>query len=113
MSLKSSLFIAQTLPELAGKVGCRINISGYSLKNYKMLNPERYTIMCETGKYCDILSFFPNTNTIVLEGNMQSHLLFSDFPHQFIPGLAKELNVSPESAFEKSVDFFGDKRVVV
>lgn len=37
--------------------------------------------MCETGKYCDILSFFPNTNTIVLERNTQSHLLFSDFPN--------------------------------
>ena len=113
MSLKSSLFIGQTLPVPVGEPGCRINISGYSLKNYKMFNPEGYTIMCETGKYCDILSFFPNTNTIVLEGNTQSHLLFSDFPHRFIPDLAKELDVSPQSAFEKSVDFFGDKRVVV
>lgn len=81
MALKSSLFIGETLPVLVGDPGCRINISGYSLKNYKMFNPEGYTIMCETDKYCDILSFFPNTNTIVLEGNMQSHLLFSDFPH--------------------------------
>lgn len=113
MSLKNSLFIGQALPVSVGDPGCRINISGYSLKNYKMFNPEGYTIMCETGKYCDILSFFPNTNTIVLEGNTQSHLLFSDFPHRFIPDLAKELNVSPQSAFEKSVDFFGDKRVVV
>lgn len=80
-----------------------------------MFNPEGYTILCETGKYCDILSFFPNTNTntIVLEANMQSHVLFNDFPNRFIPDLAKELNVSPQSAFEKSVDFFGDKRVVV
>lgn len=113
MSLKSSLFIGQTFPVPVGEAACRINISGYSLKNYKTFNPEGYTIMCETGKYCDILNFFPNTNTIVLEGNTQSHLLFSDFPHQFIPDLAKELNVSPESAFEKSIDFFGDKRVVV
>lgn len=113
MSLKSSLFIGQTFPVPVGEVGSRINISGYSLKNYKMFNPEGYTIICETGKYCDILNFFPNTNTLVLEGNSQSHLLFNDFPHRFIPDLAKELDVNPQSAFEKSVNFFGDKRVVV
>lgn len=78
-----------------------------------MFNPEGYTIMCETSKYCNVLNFFPNTNTIILEGNTQSHLLFSDFPHQFIPDLAKELDVSPQSAFEKSVEFFEDKSVVV
>ena len=113
MSLKNSLFLGPTLPVPVGDPGCRINISGYSLQNYKMFNPEGYTILCETGKYCDIISFFPNTNTIVLEGNTQSHLLFIDFPNRFIPDLAKELDVSPQSAFEKSVDFFGDKRVVV
>ena len=113
MSLKSSLFLGPTLPVLVGKVDYRINIAGYALKNYKTFNPEGYTIMCETGKYCDILNFFPNTNTIVLEGNTQSHLLFSDFPHQFIPDLARELDVDPQSAFEKSIDFFRDKRVVV
>lgn len=81
MSLKSSLFTASTLPVPVGEVSCRIDISGYSLKNYQMFDPEGYTIMCETGKYCDILSFPPNTNTIVLEGNTLSHLLFSDFPN--------------------------------
>lgn len=116
MALKNSLFMGSTLTVPVGDVvetGCRIHISGYKLKNYKTLNPEGYTIMCETGKYCDVLNFFPNTNTIVLEGNTQSHLLFSDFPNRFIPELAKELDVSPQSAFEKSVDFFGDKRLVV
>ena len=35
MSLKSSLFIGETFPVPVGDPGCRINISGYSLKNYK------------------------------------------------------------------------------
>jgi len=90
-----------------------IKISGYSLNNYKIFNPEGYTILCETGKYCDILSFFPNTNTIVLELNNKSYSFFKDFPNQFIPELAKELDVSPQSAINKSLDFFTDKRVVV
>ena len=69
--------------------------------------------MCETGKYCDVLSFFPRTKTVVLEGNSQSHLLFSEFPERFILDLGKELDISTKSAVEKSVDFFADKRVVV
>lgn len=90
-----------------------IKILGYSLNNYKIFNPEGYTILCETGKYCDILSFFPNTNTIVLELNKKSYPFFKDFPNQFIPELAKELDVSPQSAIDKSLDFFTNKRVVV
>jgi hypothetical protein len=127
-SLKSPLFIeqtcpvplddtgcriAQTCPVPLEDTGCRINIAGYSRSNYKTFNPEGYTIICETGKYCDGLNFFPNTNTIVLECNSQSYLLFRDFPNRFIPDLAEKLDVSPQSAFEKSVDFFGGKRVVV
>jgi len=90
-----------------------IKISGYSLNNYRMFNPEGYTILCETGKYCDVLSFFPNTNTIVLEVNKESYLFFNDFQNQFIPDLAKKLDVSPQSAIDKSLDFFADKTVVV
>lgn len=39
MSLKKSLFLAETLPVIVEEPTCRINISGYSLKNYKMFNP--------------------------------------------------------------------------
>ena len=113
MSVTSSLFMSQQLAVPVGEPCGRINISGHTLKNYQMINPEGYKIICQTGKYCDFLSYFPNTKTIVLEGNARSHLLFTEFPNQFIPDLAKELDVSPQSAFEKSVDFFGDKRVVV
>jgi hypothetical protein len=114
MSVKNSLFVAQTFPVPVGTPKpCLINISGYALENYKKLNPEGYTILCETGKYCDVLSFFPNSKTIVLEGNSQSQMLFTDFPQKFIPELAEKLDTTPRSAFEKSVEFFQDKRVVV
>lgn len=113
MSSRNSLFLGPTLPVAVGDPSYRINIAGYALKNYKLLDPEGYTIMCETGKYCNVLNFFPNTKTIVLEGNSQSHLLFTDFPYRFIPELAQELDVTPEAAFQKSVDFFADKRVLV
>ena len=110
MSLEKSLLIAPELLVPVGDPTYQINIAGYKLKNYKLFNPNEYKIMCQTSKYCDGLSFFPNTNTIVLEANSK---LFTDFPKHFLPDLAKELDVSPQSAFEKSIDFFGDKRVVV
>ena len=69
MSINSSLFDAPTISVPVADPTCRINIAGYALENYKLLDPEGYTIMCETGKYCDVLSFFPRTKTVVLEGN--------------------------------------------
>jgi len=61
MSLDKSLLIA---PELIVPVGdptptSRINIAGYTLKNYKIFNPEGYQIICQTSNFCDGLSFFP------------------------------------------------------
>lgn len=111
----SPLFTDLTVPATAQvPLSCgRINISGYALNSYQSINPEGYTILCETGKYCDMLHFFPQTNTIVLEGNTQSYLLFKDFPKRFIPDLAKELKVTLQSPFEKSINFFDNKNVVV
>jgi len=108
-----SLFLVQQLAVSVGDPVCKINISGYALNNFKILNPEGYTIMCETGKYCDAVSFFPGTNTIVLKANQQSHLFYTDFRTQFIPDLAEELGVSQEVALQKSFEFFSDKKVVV
>lgn len=112
---KNSLFLAPTLASIPVVVDptCRIHISGYKLDNFKKFNPEGYTILCETSKYCDVLSFFPNTKTVVLEGNTQSYRLYSDFPNQFIPELAKEFDIDPASALEISKELFADKRVLV
>lgn len=95
-----------------GKLGGRINISGYALHNYKMLDPNGYTIMCETGKFCETLRFLPNTKLIVLEGNSQTHLLYNPFPN-VINNIAQELDVTPEAARALSQDFFTDKTIIV
>ena len=40
----------------------KINISGYSLNNFKTVNPEGYTIICRLGETCDGLNHFPQTS---------------------------------------------------
>lgn len=78
-----------------------------------MLDPERYTILCKTSKYCDVLNFFLNTNTIVLQGNTKNYLFFTDFRQRFILELAEELKVTPQAALEKFINFFEDKTLLV
>ena len=63
MSLKNSLFAAQTIsmPVPAGDpVVCRINVAGYTLDNFKKFNPEGYTILIELIGVIPITSLFRN-----------------------------------------------------
>ena len=90
---------------------CKINISGFSVDNFKTFNPEGYTILCHLGETCDGLNYFPHTSKIILDSNQQSQLL--DNFEQFIPKIAKDLGINQEAAIEKSIDFFSDKVVVV
>lgn len=116
-ALTSPLFRAQKPPvplvPCGGKIDSFVNISGYTLENYQKLNPEGYTIICETGKYCDVVNFFPKTSTIVLDINSQSQVFSSDFTEKFIPDIAEQLNISPETAAEKSLAFFNDNNIVI
>lgn len=115
-SAKSSLFFTQTQDTFStagDPTSCRINIAGYTLENFKNFNSDSYTIICETGKYFEGLTYYPHTKIIVLEGQSKNHLVFSDFPKKFIPELAEELKVAPMTAYEKSIEFFEDKQVVV
>lgn len=113
-SSTSSSSSKKTLPvKKSSCLGGLISIAGYTLENYQKYDPEGYTILCETGKYCDALSFFPNAKTIVLETGSQTHMFFTDFPYKFVPGVANELQVSPEVAHHISTDFFSGNRVVV
>ena len=90
---------------------CKINISGFSLDNFKTFNPEGYTIICRLGETCNGLDYFPRTSKIVLNTNQQSQLL-NNF-EQLIPNIAEDLEITQEAAIEKSIDFFSDKIVVV
>ena len=94
-----------------GEPSCTINISGFSLDNYRTFNPEGYTILCQLGELSDGLKYFPNTSKIVLDSNQRS-LLFANF-QQFIPNLAQDMQVSQATALSKSVDFFADNKLVV
>ena len=90
---------------------CKINLSGFSLDNFKTVNPEGYTILCRLGETCDGLSYFPATSQIVLDSNQQS-LLIDNF-EQFIPNIAQDFGITQQAAIEKSVNFFSDKEVIV
>ena len=91
----------------------QINISGFSMDNFKTFNPEGYTILCRLGETCDGLNYFPATSKIVLDCNQQSHLIYNSFQTEFIPNVAKDLGISQQAAIETSIDFFSDKTVVV
>lgn len=96
---------------LGEKSICKIDISGFSLDNYKTFNPEGYTILCNVGKTCDGLTFFPTTSTVVLDSQQQSKLLYNF--EQLIPNIADELNISQEAALEKTYNFLSNSVIRV
>ena len=91
---------------------CKINISGFSINNFKTLDPTGYRILCNLSETCDALNYFPTTSKVVLDSNQQSQLLYN-FQNQFIPNISKELGISQEAGIKTSVDFFSDKQLVV
>lgn len=93
---------------------CKINISGYSLDNYKTFNPEGYTILCRLGDVSDGLSYFPKTSRLVLDTSQQSRLMnnLNNF-EQFVPNIAEDFGITKQAALEKSVDFFSNTQVTV
>ena len=94
-----------------GEPICKINISGYSLDNYKTFNSEGYTILYRLGKRCDGFSYFPNTSKIVLDTRQQSKLM-NNF-EQLVPNIAEDFGITQQATFEKSVDFFSNTQVTV
>ena len=94
-----------------GEPICKINISGYSLDNYKTFNPEGYTILCRLGEACDGFSYFPKTSKIVLDTRQQS-ILMNNF-ELLVPNIAEDFGITQQAALEKSVDFFSNTQVTV
>lgn len=90
----------------------KINISGYSLNNFKTVNPEGYTIICRLGETCDGLNYFPATSKIIIDHNQTSCLVFNNFD-QFIPNVAQDLDITREAAMEKAASFFSDKQISI
>ena len=94
-----------------GEQICKIDISGYSLNNYKTFNPEGYTILCRLGEASDGLSYFPKTSSLVLDTSQQSRLI-NNF-EQFVPNIAEDFGITQQAALEKSVDFFSNTQITV
>ena len=90
---------------------CKINISGYSLDNYKTFNPDGYTVLCNLGEVSDGFKYFPKSSKIVLDTGQYSKLV-NNFD-QVIPNIASDFGITEQAALEKSVDFFADKKVYV
>ena len=90
---------------------CTINISGYSLDNYKTFNPEGYTILCHIGQASDGLSYFPETSKLILDNRQQS-ILLNNFD-KVIPNIAEDFGITQQAAVEKSLDFFSNTQITV
>jgi len=97
-----------------GQETCKIDISGYSFDDYRTLNQDGYTILCNLGDVSDGLSFFPKTSKLVLNSSTQSELISSlnNFD-QYRQSISEELAVTKETALEKYVDFFSTTHVTV
>ena len=89
----------------------KINISGFSVDNFKTFNPEGYTIICRLGETCDGLTYFPRTSKIVLNVNQQSQII-NGF-EQLIPKMSEDLGITQSVAIEQSVDFFSNNTILV
>lgn len=96
-----------------GEPICKINISGYSLDNYKTINPDGYTILCRLGETCDGFSYFPNTSKIVLNTRQQSQLIHNFDRFKVISNIAKDFGITEQVAGEKYVDFFSNTQLTV
>jgi hypothetical protein len=94
-----------------GEEICKINISGYSLDNYRTFNPEGYTILCRLGEVSDGLNYFPKTSRLVLDTGQQSRLI-NNF-EQLVPNIAEDFGITQQAALEKSIDFFSNTQVTV
>ena len=94
-----------------GKPTCKINLSRYSLDEYKTFNPEGYTMLCRLGEVSDGLSYFPKTSRIVLDSDQQSRLMYNF--EKFIPEITEDFGISQQAALEKSVDFFSNTQLTI
>jgi len=83
---------------------CKIDISGYSLDNFRNFNPEGFTMLCHLGEASDGLRYFPKSSQIVLNTSQHSTLI-KNF-QRFIPNIAEDFEISQEAALQKSIDFF-------
>lgn len=90
---------------------CKINISGYSLDNYKTFNPEGYTLLCRLGEASDGFSYFPKSSKIVLDTG-QYNKLINNF-EQLVPNISEDFGITQQAAIEESANFFSNKQVIV
>lgn len=87
-----------------GESTFKLNISEYSLDNYKTFNPEGYTMMCHIVEASNGFSYFHKTSKLVLDTRQQS-ILINNF-NQLVPNVAEDFGITQQAAFEKFVDFF-------
>ena len=83
---------------------CKINISGYSLDNYKTFNPKGYTMLYHLGEVSGGFNYFTKSSKIVLDTGQYSRLM-NNF-EQLVPNIVKDFGITQQAAIEKSIDFF-------
>jgi hypothetical protein len=90
---------------------CKINLSEFVVKDYKVFCPDNYRVVCQLGELAGGGNFYPNTGTFLIDSNQQCKLV-NNF-EQLIPRIAKDLGISEEAALEKTVDFFSNSQLHV
>lgn len=90
---------------------CKVDVSGYTIDQFKTFDPNGYTILCRLGESCDAINYFPGSAKIVINVGEQSHI--TSILEDFGPGLSKDLLISENAAIQKATDFFSDKSIIV
>lgn len=101
----------QPLKFSTGEAICKINLSGLSVDEYKMFNPDGYTIICNLQDLSNGLEFHANTSLIIFNTDQEKN--FVQNYGQLIPDVAKEMGVNEEVALEKVGNFFSNSVVRV
>ena len=88
-----------------------IEISGYTLDEFRTFNHEGFTVLCNLEQTCGSIKYIPQTSTIVLNTHQQN-LIVNNF-EPLVVGVAKDLKIPKETAIAQVGDFFASNQTVV
>lgn len=90
-----------------------INISGFTMDNFKTFDPNGYYILQRVGEASNGLVYFPKTSTIILDSNQQRLLINNSLDKKVIPYIAQDLGITNAEAVKTTIDYFSDKTILV
>lgn len=90
---------------------CKVDVSGYSIDNFKTVNIEGYSILCHIGEPFEGVKYFPNTSKIVLSAGGKSYPLFN--LERYVPCVAQDLGISSDEVIQRTANFLSGKEIII